>query len=172
MRSIFATAKDDEIIRRNPCRIKGADKSEAGKRTVALPALLVPELRRHLAEFVGVDGGSLVFTSPEGARLRRANFRRSVKWDDNKRKAGLPPEFHFHDLRHTGNQLAAEAGASTRELMYRMGHSTLRAAMVYQHATSKRDREIAAEMDRRAKAAMSKKQARGVGRRGGGKAKG
>src|SRR5215471_8954612 len=41
--------------------------------------------------------------------------------------AGLP-RIHFHDLRHTGNQLAADAGASLRELMDRMGHSTARAA--------------------------------------------
>ena len=55
-------------------------------------------------------------------------------------------DFHFHDLRHTGNQLAAEAGATTKELMRRMGHSTVRAAMRYQHSTDRRDREIASEM--------------------------
>ena len=53
----------------------------------------------------------------------------------------------------TGNQLAAEAGATTGELMRRMGHSTVRAAMRYQHSTDRRDREIAAEMSRRADAA-------------------
>jgi integrase len=57
--------------------------------------------------------------------------------------------FHFHDLRHTGNTLAASAGASTREFMHRMGHATLRAALIYQHATSERDREIARAMDHR-----------------------
>jgi integrase len=30
---------------------------------------------------------------------------------------------HFHDLRYTGNQLGADAGANLRELMDRMGHS-------------------------------------------------
>ena len=57
--------------------------------------------------------------------------------------------FHFHDLRHTGNTLAAASGASTRELMQRMGHASMRAALIYQHATSERDREIASAMDRR-----------------------
>jgi hypothetical protein len=33
--------------------------------------------------------------------------------------------------------------------MHRMGHSSMRAALIYQHATSERDREIAAAMDRR-----------------------
>ncbi|MCX4477023.1 hypothetical protein OOK44_11225 [Streptomyces cellulosae] len=50
---------------------------------------------------------------------------------------------HFHDLRHTGNTLAASTGASTRELMARMGHSTARAALIYQHASAERDRLIA-----------------------------
>jgi integrase len=36
------------------------------------------------------------------------------------------PGLHFHDLRHTGNTLADEAGASLRELMDRMGRSTTR----------------------------------------------
>jgi len=59
---------------------------------------------------------------------------------------GLPGGFHFHDLRHIGNQLAAASGATTRELMQRMGHGSMRAALVYQHATSVRDRSIAAAM--------------------------
>jgi hypothetical protein len=57
--------------------------------------------------------------------------------------AGLPAGFHFHDLRHTGNQLAANSGATTRELMHRMGHGSMRAALIYQHATTDRDRSIA-----------------------------
>jgi hypothetical protein len=44
---------------------------------------------------------------------------------------------HFHDLRHTGNALAAQ-GASLRELMARMGHSSTRAALIYQHASRER----------------------------------
>ncbi|MFI5871722.1 hypothetical protein ACIBAH_04640 [Streptomyces sp. NPDC051445] len=38
---------------------------------------------------------------------------------------------HFHDLRHTGNTLAASAGASTRETMARRGHGTARAALIH-----------------------------------------
>ena len=75
--------------------------------------------------------------------LRRGNFGRAVKWPKTVVAAGLPAGFHFHDLRHTGNQLAANAGATTRELMHRMGHGSMRAALVYQHATTERDRQIA-----------------------------
>jgi integrase len=48
--------------------------------------------------------------------------------------AGLA-DFHFHDLRHSGNTLAAGAGATLRELMDRMGHDSERAAMIYTAAT-------------------------------------
>jgi hypothetical protein len=41
------------------------------------------------------------------------------------------------------NTLAAATGASTAELMSRMGHSSVRAAMIYQHSTKDGDRAIA-----------------------------
>ena len=127
----------------------GPPKSEAGNRTVALPKAAVAALKPHMLEHVAADQEALVFTGEKGAVLRTGNFRRAVKWAAAVRKAGMPTGFTFHDLRHTGNQLASAAGASTRELMHRMGHSSMRAALIYQHATSERDREIADNIDRR-----------------------
>jgi len=40
--------------------------------------------------------------------------------------------------------------------MHRMGHASTRAALIYQHATSDRDLEIAKELSRRAMAARAK----------------
>ncbi|MBB2745198.1 UNVERIFIED_ORG: integrase [Microbispora rosea subsp. rosea] len=60
--------------------------------------------------------------------------------------AGVP-KVHFHDLRHTGNTLAASTGASLRELMDRMGHSSTRAAIIYQHATDERRHQVAKQLD-------------------------
>ena len=77
-----------------------------------------------------------------------------MSWSKAVKAAGLPVGFHFHDLRHTGNHLAAASGASTRELMHRMGYSSVRAVLIYQHATSGRDQEIAAAMDRRIDASV------------------
>jgi integrase len=56
--------------------------------------------------------------------LRPGNFRRRA-WAKALESAHLEA-IHFHDLRHTGNNLTAEAGASLRELMERMGHSSTR----------------------------------------------
>jgi integrase len=50
---------------------------------------------------------------------------------------------HFHDLRHVGGTLAAATGASLKELMARRGHSSTRAALIYQHASRDRDQAIA-----------------------------
>jgi len=63
-------------------------------------------------------------------------------------KVGL----HFHDLRHTGNTLAAQSGASTRDLMARMGHDSMNAAIIYQHATRQADRAIANDVDNQLRA--------------------
>ncbi|MEU8371473.1 tyrosine-type recombinase/integrase, partial [Micromonospora tulbaghiae] len=126
----------------------GPPKSAAGVRVVALPEAAVEALSEHLAEHVEDGNDALIFTGAKGAMLRSGNFGRAVKWTKTAASVGLAG-FHFHDLRHTGNTLAAASGASTRELMHRMGHATMRAALIYQHATSERDREIAQAMDRR-----------------------
>lgn len=56
---------------------------------------------------------------------------------------------HFHDLRHTGNTLAAQSGASLADLKARTGHDSDRAALIYQHATKDADRRIADALDLR-----------------------
>ncbi|MFJ7910022.1 tyrosine-type recombinase/integrase [Kitasatospora sp. NPDC096204] len=221
LRAIMNTAVDDELIKRNPCRIKGADtydvperpvlsvtevfavagaitprwralvliaafttlrfgelaalrrrdvdlearvlrvrrnqaelysgrlydkapKSRAGFRPVAFPASIVDALRHHLEHYTGQGPNGHMFIGPRGGLLRRSNFRDD--WVAAKVKAGLPEDVHFHDVRHFGNELAARSGASTRELMIRMGHSTARAALIYQHMTDGRDRSIADRM--------------------------
>ncbi|MGO9298673.1 MAG: tyrosine-type recombinase/integrase [Streptosporangiaceae bacterium] len=123
--------------------ITGPPKSEAGKRTVTVPAFVLPDIAAHLDRYTAPGDDSLIFTGPKGAPLRRPNF--SATWRRATEAAGLPG-FHFHDLRHTGNHIAAATGASLRELMGRMGHSTTRAALIYQHRTTERDRLIAAAM--------------------------
>lgn len=127
----------------------GPPKSEAGNRTVALPKAAVAALRPHMLAHVKNDQEALVFTGAKGKALRSGNFRRAVGWAAAVTRVGMPKGFTFHDLRHTGNNLAAASGASTRELMHRMGHSSMRAALIYQHATSERDREIADNIDKR-----------------------
>ncbi len=117
-----------------------APKSAAGKRTVSIPAAIVPDIRDHLRRYAEPGADGRVFVGAKGATPRRNHFNRL--WRKACDDAGIKG-LHFHDLRHTGNTLAASTGASTRELMARMGHSTARAALIYQHASADRDRLIA-----------------------------
>jgi integrase len=229
LRAVLNTAVDDEMIRRNPCRIKGAGgessrerpvatpgqvealvtampdrwkalvllavasslrwgelmaltkpdvdlkrrtvrvvkslsddkgrmtlgptKSEAGKRTVVVPVAVVPVLRAHMAEFSERRQAGRVFVGAKGATLRRTNFQ--ATWVGAVKEAGLPEDFRFHDLRHTGNTWAADSGANLRELMERMGHSSTRAALIYLHAARDGHRRIADEIDRKLRGAQA-----------------
>ncbi|MER5401329.1 tyrosine-type recombinase/integrase [Streptomyces sp. NPDC002599] len=124
--------------------IAGEFSMAAGVRTVAFPASLVPEVTQHLTEHAEADRTGLVFIGARGGVPRRNNFRRI--WLRTLTSTGLG-DVHFHDLRHTGNTLAATGGATTRELMQRMGHSSVRAALVYQHLVNGRDHQIADYVD-------------------------
>ena len=140
-------------------------KSEAGLRRVVVPAVVVPEIEAHLDRFVGRAKTAWVFLGPKGARPTRQNFH--TIWDKARAAAGIP-DLHLHDLRHTGNTLAAETGATLRELMDRMGHASTRAALVYLHAREERGKSIAEGMDamvRKATKKIEKKAEKKAGKR-------
>lgn len=118
-------------------------KSAAGHRDIAIPPHLKPELEAHLEAFVGPDPDALLFTSPSGGHLHATTFRVAY----SRAAAGIGREgLRVHDLRHIGAVLAAQAGATTAELMGRLGHSSPRTAMIYQHVAAGRDTEIAARL--------------------------
>ena len=115
---------------------------------------------------------ALIFTGSKGAALRRSNFHRSSNWAVVTIEVGLAG-FHFHDLRHTGNVLAAGSGASLADLMARMGHGSTRAAMIYQHATRQADQAIASALDEQIRKGQDRaRNGHGRGRRGAGMSKG
>jgi integrase len=119
-------------------------KSRAGKRTVAFPEEIAGEIRWHLERFAEPGEQGLVFVGHKGGMLRRSNFHESV-WSKAREAVGLPG-LHIHDLRHTGGTMSAATGATLKELMARLGHSSVRAAMIYQHASRDRDRLIAEDL--------------------------
>jgi integrase len=67
---------------------------------------------------------------------------------------------HIHDLRHTGNQFTADAGANTKELMVRMGHDSEHAALIYLHSTDKRQRALADAVAKTARAELARSKKR------------
>jgi integrase len=124
--------------------VVGEPKTDAGHRTVTLPAGIAAVLEDHLEKHVAAPSESLLFPTSSGGYLARSNwnwtFRRAAD------AIGLPA-VRPHELRHTGATLAAATGATTKELMRRLGHSSPAAALLYQHAADDRDAEIARALD-------------------------
>ncbi len=75
---------------------------------------------------------------PCARRVRRADGRA-------RRQVGMP-DFRFHDLRHTGQTMAAATGATIKDLMRRLGHASPAASYRYLHAVDGRDAEIASAL--------------------------
>jgi integrase len=120
--------------------IEKAPKSEAGRRTVAIPSNVVPALTAHLERYVGSDPDSAVIVGEKGGRLLPQVL--SASWSKAREKVGRT-DLRLHDLRHAGLTWAAATGATIAELMRRAGHGSPAAALRYQHATEDRDRALA-----------------------------
>lgn len=87
--------------------------------------------------------------------MRRAEL--SEEWRKAVAKvASAPGDLHVHDLRHAAaTMIARMPGVTTKELMSRIGHSSPRAALIYQHATAERDQAIADFLDEQVAAAKT-----------------
>lgn len=123
--------------------VVGPPKSDAGIRDVAVPPHVAAMLRDHMKLRTGRGPESFVFTTTRGLRLSTTAFTKAVKKGVG--EVGKP-DMRVHDLRHVGATWAAVAGATTKELMARIGHATPAMAMRYQIAAADRDAAIAAAM--------------------------
>lgn len=124
-------------------------KSAAGVRDVTIPPHILPDVQHHLATFAAPGPDGLLFPAVEsGGHMKHGAlykvFRRA-------RAVAGRPDLRWHDLRHTGATMAAQAGATLADLMSRLGHSNINAALIYQHAAQGRDAEIAKKLSEMAK---------------------
>jgi integrase len=132
------------VVWRNGQTTVGTPKSRAGVRTIALPPNLRPALQRHLAAHAMPGEDGLLF--PNASRTGHLHVNTLCKTYHRARRVAGRPDLRVHDLRHSAATMAAQAGATLAELMARMGHSTTKAALVYQHVAEGRDRIIADRM--------------------------
>ena len=217
MHAILATAVEDDLIPRNPCRIKGAGsdprterpfvpaevvlaladlaharirpmilvagfaglrygelralrlrsydrlhgtltvresidkrsrrkttKTDSSQRTVTLPRFVLDAIDAHLTTVVSGDPDDPLFPGEAGGIISDGWFQR--EWRAARSALGLD-EVHFHDLRHAAGTIATQQGATMREVMARLGHSTTSAAIRYQKAAADRDRALAERLD-------------------------
>jgi integrase len=127
----------------------GKTKSEAGVRSIVLPPHVHALVVDHLATYVNDFPNALLFPAADGtSHLAQSTFAKH--WYPA-RKVAKREDMPWHALRHYGATRAALAGATLKELQDRLGHSTVAAAMRYQH-TAGRDAELAARMSENAQA--------------------
>lgn len=110
---------------------------------LAVPEELAAQVRAHLERWVGGKQTSPLFPSANDPARPMSQTRFDMEWRAARVKAGMPA-FRFHDLRHTGLTLYAQAGATLSEIMARGRHKHPEVAVRYQHATLERDRANAA----------------------------
>ncbi len=137
-------------VRRGVVRVDGemrvtTPKSAAGSRDVTVPPHLMPLVAKHLQNHTGSARDALLFSAVNGRHLQPSALYRYFYPAREKAKR---TDLRFHDLRHTGAVLAAQAGGTLAELMNRLGHSTVSAALVYQHVADNRDAQIAAALSK------------------------
>jgi integrase len=118
----------------------------AGIRMVSFPAAILPELQHHLDTYSldGPDGW--VFVSEHGQPWPRGTLNRAVRWREAREQIGLP-NLHFHDLRHTGNTLAAQSGVSRtcperRGTLRRYRNRVLKLSSSYRNPMVKHEPEL------------------------------
>ena len=124
-------------------KIVAAPKADS-VRVVAFPPHIGEAIREHLQKHAQWGKDGLLFPTTHGEQYRAPTFHQA--YFRKAREAAGRPDLRFHDLRHTGATLAAASGATLAELMQRLGHSTVSAALAYQHAAQGSDKRIAAQL--------------------------
>ena len=121
----------------------GPPKTARGTRTVHMPDQVIEAIRDHLAARPGLRSQDLVWTRRDGQAISRHTLLKSFKTA----AASIGrPGMVWHDLRHTANTLAADAGATQATLQARMGHADPKVSAIYLHTSQNHDRNLAAAL--------------------------
>lgn len=109
-------------------------------RKVVLPPHIRTAVKHHLDVHVGADDDALLFPNSRGGHLNDKVFADSVFRPALKTigREGV----RIHDLRHFAGTQTARVG-SLVETMTRLGHSTVKASMLYQQQVDGRDAAVA-----------------------------
>lgn len=149
---LFALARRHVDVERGSVRVQraltktrgfGLPKTASSVRTVFLPRPVADALIAHMATFTADGPDALIFTSANGLPVRQGHVHKHFA--RARREVGRE-DLRWHDLRHTGATLAYTAGGNIRDVQRRLGHSTVRAAMIYAHAADEGDRYLAERM--------------------------
>jgi integrase len=146
---------------RDAVRIKDTKNGRA--RTVALPAMVCDELKRHRVSQaeemlkIGsrVDGKSFLVAREDGGPLQP----NSITHEFTRILALAPstPRIRFHDLRHSHATHLLASGVHPKIAQERLGHSTVKTRIdLYSHVMPEMQEDAAARIDDAIRAAVDK----------------
>ncbi len=127
-------------LRADGMAVLGPPKTEAGRRTIAIPGNLIPEVEDHLIRSTAPEPDAWLFPGTAGDPVSPRTLDHA--WAKARAAIGRK-DVRFHDLRHSGLTLAASTGAALPDLMHRAGHRSPAASLRYLHAAQERDHKIA-----------------------------
>lgn len=118
--------------------IIGEPKTEAGRRTIALPAEAMAVLRQQRGrQVLAGQASELVFPAPSGRPLHRAVVEHALRRECD--RMGLPPVTP-HGLRHLHGSLLLDQGLPVPAVSARLGHAHPGVTMsVYAHLVGNRN---------------------------------
>ena len=138
-------AVDDSVVEgAGLARVSGDVKTAAGVRRVAIFGVDAEIVAAHVEK---LEPGALLWTDTQGNYVSQSSVNNG--WRKARRAVGCE-DVTFHALRHYAGTRYAQAGATLAENMARLGHSSAKAAMRYQHAGT-RDDELARRAARKRK---------------------
>ena len=132
----------------HPARlVLGPPKSERGIRIVHMPDHVTEAMGTYLGTKSGTNPKDFVWTRSDGQPISRHTTLKAFQTATASiGRAGMV----WHDLRHTANTLAADAGATQATLQARMGHADPKVSALYLHTSQARDQALAAALSRMA----------------------
>jgi integrase len=130
--------------------VTGPPKSEAGRRTLAVPAALIGLRTQHLGRRgLGLENrGAFVFGTPDGEHLGYSNWLHRI-WYPARAKASLD-WLQFHDLRRANATGLVLEGIDLKTAQTRLGHTDPRLTLgIYARASTEADRQAAERLGER-----------------------
>lgn len=112
-----------------------------------MPEHVATALAEHIGARADWKPRDFIWTRRDGQPLSRhtvlSAFKAAVEYIGREKMV-------WHDLRHTANTLAADAGASQATLQARMGHADPKVSAIYLHTSKAHDRRLAEDLERMA----------------------
>ncbi|WP_169923866.1 tyrosine-type recombinase/integrase [Propionicimonas paludicola] len=127
-------------------KIVAAPKADS-VRVVAFPPHIGEAIKEHLRKHAQWRKDGLLFPTMHGEQYRAPTFHQAY-FRKAREAAGRPDTCASTTSAAHRSHFAAAPGATLAELMQRLGHSTVSAALAYQHAAQGSDRRIAEPLSR------------------------